>query len=126
MLIVEDNLYVADVLIDECEMALGAEVMAVETGHMALQFLARSPPTLALVELALPDMSGFEVVRCAANNDVPAIVMSGHPRRCFYARSTGFHILANHFRSSSSRDLRQRSFVKPNRTSRSSKAHMPG
>ena len=46
MLIVEDNLYVADVLIDECEMALGAEVMAVETGHMALQFLARSPPQL--------------------------------------------------------------------------------
>jgi PleD family two-component response regulator len=81
MLIVEDNPHVADVLIDECEMALGAEVVAVETGDMALQFLARSPPTLALVELALPDMSGFEVARCAANNDVPAIVMSGHPEK---------------------------------------------
>ena len=91
MLIVEDNPHVADVLIDECEMALGAEVVAVETGDMALQFLARSPPTLALVELALPDMSGFEVARCAAN-DVPAIVMSGHPEKMLLCEDTGFRI----------------------------------
>jgi CheY-like chemotaxis protein len=97
MLIVEDNLYVADILIDECEMALGAEVMAVETGHMALQFLARSPPTLALVELVLPDMSGFEVARCVANNDVPAIVMSGHPEKMLLCEEHGFPHLSKPF-----------------------------
>jgi CheY-like chemotaxis protein len=97
MLIVEDNPHVADVLIDECEMALGAEVVAVETGDMALQFLARSPPTLALVELALPDMSGFEVARCAANNDVPAIVMSGHPEKMLLCEEHRFPHLRKPF-----------------------------
>jgi CheY-like chemotaxis protein len=97
MLIVEDNPHVADVLIDECEMALGAEVVAVETGDMALQFLARSPPTLALVELALPDMSGFEVARCAANNDVPAIVMSGHPEKMLLCQEHRFPHLRKPF-----------------------------
>jgi DNA-binding response OmpR family regulator len=97
MLIVEDNPHVADVLIDECEMALGAEVVTVGTGDMALQVLARSPPTLALVELALPDMSGFEVARCAAHNDVPAIVMSGHPEKMLLCEEHGFPHLSKPF-----------------------------
>jgi DNA-binding response OmpR family regulator len=71
MLIVEADPHVADVLIDECEIALGAEVLAVETGAGALQALSRFTPTLALVEPTLPDMSGFEVARYAAKNDVP-------------------------------------------------------
>jgi DNA-binding response OmpR family regulator len=97
MLIVEADPHVADILIDECEIALGADVVAVETGAGALQALSRFPPTLALVESALPDMSGFEVARYAAKNDVPVIVMSAHPEKMLLCEEHGFPHLCKPF-----------------------------
>jgi DNA-binding response OmpR family regulator len=97
MLIVEENPHVADVLIDECELALGADVVAVGTGDGAIQALSRFSPTLALVESELPDMSGFEVAQRAANNNVPAILMSAHPEKMLLCEEHGFPHLRKPF-----------------------------
>ena len=63
----------------------------------ALQALSWFPPTLALVDLMLPDMCGFEVARCVANYEVPTILMSGHPAKMLLCEEYGFPHLCKPF-----------------------------
>jgi len=97
ILIAEADIHVADVLIEECEAALGADVVAARSGGGALQALSWFPPTLALVDLMLPDMCGFEVARCVANYEVPTILMSGHPTKMMLCEEYGFPHLCKPF-----------------------------
>jgi CheY-like chemotaxis protein len=97
MLIVEEDPHVAEVLIDECGLVLGADVVAVGTGEGAMQALSSFSPTLALVELELPDMSGFEVALRAANNNIPAVLMCGHPEKMLLCEEHGFPHLSKPF-----------------------------
>ncbi len=57
------------------------EVQAAHNGAQALDLLAHSEIHMALVDLALPDMSGFEVVKKARQTapDLVAVVMSDAP-----------------------------------------------
>jgi DNA-binding response OmpR family regulator len=97
ILIAEADLHVSDVLIAECEIALGADVVAARSGGGALQALSWFPPTLALVDLMLPDMCGFEVARYAANYEVPTLLMSGHPEKMLLCEDHGFPHLCKPF-----------------------------
>ena len=78
-------------------MALGADVVAARSGGGALQALSWFPPTLALVDLMLPDMCGFEVAWYAANYEVPTILMSGHPEKMLLCEDHGFPHLCKPF-----------------------------
>ena len=98
ILIAEADIHVSDVLIEECEAALGADVVAARSGGEALESsLSWFPPTLALVDLMLPDMCGFEVARCVANYEVPTILMSGHPAKMLLCEEYGFPHLCKPF-----------------------------
>ena len=43
--------------------AEGYEVRSAESGHVAIAALANGPPDLILLDLMMPDMDGFEVIR---------------------------------------------------------------
>ena len=61
ILYVEDHPALRDVTTRMLEMA-GYEIIPARDGHEALQFASAVPPDLAIVDMRLPGMDGFEVI----------------------------------------------------------------
>jgi DNA-binding response OmpR family regulator len=77
VLVVEDEVKVAGLLRDHLE-AEGYEVHAVGTGQAALAATAQDLPDLVILDLRLPDMSGYDVskaLRAQYNSWVLPILM---------------------------------------------------
>jgi DNA-binding NarL/FixJ family response regulator len=64
-------------------------VGAVGSGKEALAFAERSPPTLALIDVSLPEMSGIELVRQlrAMLPEVKCLMLSGHQEVTYIRRA---------------------------------------
>lgn len=58
----------------------GYEVRSVDSGHAALAAIAAEPPDLILLDLMMPGMDGFEVVRKlksdAATREIPIVMVT--------------------------------------------------
>jgi DNA-binding response OmpR family regulator len=80
VLVVDPDTEVAAVLADELQETFGALVSRAASGEVAAQVLSRLPCDLAVIEAMLPDISGFELAERAANGNVPALMISGHPQ----------------------------------------------
>lgn len=78
ILVVEDNPSLSEVLAVDILPSLGYEAFGVGSGRGALKFIEQSPPTLMLLDIGLPDMSGLDVLRQLAQRGVtvPTIVMT--------------------------------------------------
>ena len=79
ILLVEDDDFAATLAI---EMLSGDyDITHVDTGHAALDSIAKEPPDLVLLDVGLPGMSGYEVCRSLRDNeqigDLPVIFLSG-------------------------------------------------
>ena len=76
ILIVEDEPGIADTL----AYALGTEgfePLCCATGEAALQSLARRAPALVILDVGLPDLSGFELFKLIrARSDVPVVFLT--------------------------------------------------
>ncbi|NLY39989.1 MAG: response regulator [Firmicutes bacterium] len=63
-----------------CLDAAGYEVAVVENGEDALNFIAKEKPDLILLDLLLPKVDGFEVLKAlrgdAATRDIPVVVLT--------------------------------------------------
>jgi len=80
LLIVEDHELVRKSYERVFRFEEGVEIeWMISTGQEALDVLRQSKPDLAVVDLALPDIDGFEVVEACRDDDppVPALVISG-------------------------------------------------
>ena len=79
-LIIEDNPRVCAVIAGYC-LELGFEVVQVQSARAALAALARSTPDLILLDLVLPDSSGFTVCEAIRQDarlaNTPVVVVSG-------------------------------------------------
>lgn len=77
--IVEDDLFLVKVYRVKFQQE-GIEVWEAQDGKEALKFLEKDPPSLVLLDLMLPGLSGFEVLAEIRKNerwkDVPVIVLS--------------------------------------------------
>ncbi len=62
LLVIEDELALAS-LMRRYFQAMGFRVRAEQTGAAGLLYAAESPPELVILDLRLPDMSGYEVCR---------------------------------------------------------------
>jgi CheY-like chemotaxis protein len=58
----------------------GYEVIEAEGGRAALTLFAREKPSLIVLDMTMPDLSGIEVLRCIRRDDaqVPVILASGY------------------------------------------------
>jgi CheY-like chemotaxis protein len=58
----------------------GYDVLCVDSGRAALQAIAASPPALVLLDLMMPGMDGFEVMRqmkcMQAARDIPVVLVT--------------------------------------------------
>ena len=79
ILLVEDTPSLSIVYQDELESA-GLESVLAETGQAALDLLAQYPFKLVLLDLKLPDMDGFDILRQLSDrgHDATVIVITAH------------------------------------------------
>ncbi len=75
ILVVEDERDIRDLLRRYLERA-GHCVLSASTGVEALRILEESQPDLVLLDLGLPDIDGFDVLRTATATSVPVIALT--------------------------------------------------
>ena len=75
VLVVEDNDIVRDLCVDVLEQE-GFVVHTATTGAVAMRVAKQSPPELAIIDVGLPDIDGFEVANVLG---IPTILISGNP-----------------------------------------------
>jgi DNA-binding response OmpR family regulator/DNA-binding MarR family transcriptional regulator len=97
-LLVETDPDVAEVLKEGIESSGDAAVTWASTGSTATQILGTEEFDIAVIETLLPDISGFEVARRAANGNVAVLLMSGHPAQQELCRVHTFPLLEKPFR----------------------------
>lgn len=62
---VPDNLFLVQAALNEED---GYEVNCVDSGRAALEIIANSPPDLILLDIMMPEMSGYDVTRKVRQN----------------------------------------------------------
>jgi DNA-binding response OmpR family regulator len=75
---VDDDLQVLHFLQDVLRLA-GYNVQTAESGKTALAMIEEQPPDLLVLDLVMPDLDGFEVLRAVRNRyaNLPVLVTSG-------------------------------------------------
>jgi DNA-binding response OmpR family regulator len=81
ILIIEDNPQIADVICLAFEIGWPeAEVTAAPSGEEGLEISRRDLPDVVILDLGLPDISGFEVLRRLRRfSNTPVLVLSAMP-----------------------------------------------
>lgn len=78
VLLIEDE-KIMRVTLEDALKAAGFEVMAFETGGAALESFEGTPIDVAVTDVMLPDMNGFDIVReITGRSDTPVIVMTAY------------------------------------------------
>ena len=81
LLLIDDDLVFNDVLATQLRLS-GYEVFTAETGCEGLRLAYQSHPDLVILDLAMPDMDGFETCqRLRQMADVPILVLTASPER---------------------------------------------
>ena len=82
ILVVDDDALVCEVVTDCLREDLGAEVECALTGARGAQMITTMRFDLALIGAVLPGVSGVALAEPAANENIPALLTSGHPEVC--------------------------------------------
>lgn len=100
ILVAEDNSDISGFLADVLEVELAASVRCERTGSLALQAIETAGFDLAIIEVNLPEISGYELAGRAANRNIPTLLCSGSPDVHARLRECGFPYLAKPYRVS--------------------------
>src|ERR1700689_4635132 len=79
ILVVEDDPGICDLLTDLLEVDLAARVRCERTGSLARRAIETAGFALAIIDVNMPEISGYELARRAANRNIPTLLSSGHP-----------------------------------------------
>jgi two-component system LytT family response regulator len=87
VVIVDDEPLARSILGRLCRASDDIEVVAeADSGATAIQTIRRDHPDVLLLDIELPDMSGFELLRSLRGDDAPlAIMVSAHPQHALTA-----------------------------------------
>jgi len=100
ILVVEDEPLIYDAIKAALTFKGGYAFAYAPDGDAAIRELTDRAPDLALIDVYLPKRSGTEVADVAAAQQVPVILMSGHPKVLTEPEKYRFPILAKPFRLS--------------------------
>jgi DNA-binding response OmpR family regulator len=68
------------------------------TGSLALQAIETAAFVLAIIDVSMPEISGYELARRAANRNIATLLSSGHPDADAKLRQFEFPYLAKPYR----------------------------
>ena len=90
ILLVDPDPSVSGVLSEALNQEIGADVTCAASGEVASGALRGMLWDLAVIEAILPDMTGFELAEIAAVNNVPGLLIAGHPQAQEKCRAVGY------------------------------------
>jgi DNA-binding response OmpR family regulator len=96
-LLVEDDASVAETLKNSIEHVCEARVTSADNGASATHALGTLRFDLAVIDIILPDISGFELAARTAESNVPVLLISGHPEEQELCRLVGYPHLEKPF-----------------------------
>lgn len=79
ILVVEDDALICQMVADCVREALGADVYCALTGTNGARLIMGYEFDLAVIDVALPGVSGLALAELAANENIPVLLTSGHP-----------------------------------------------
>jgi CheY-like chemotaxis protein len=79
ILVAEDDPGICDLLANVLETELSAVVRCERTGSLAVQAIETAGFDLAIIDVNMPEISGYELARRAADRNIPTLLSSGHP-----------------------------------------------
>jgi DNA-binding response OmpR family regulator len=79
VLVAERDPGICDLLTDVLEAEFAAIVRCERTGSRAMQAIETAGFDLAIIDANMPEVSGYELARLAANRNIPTLLSSGHP-----------------------------------------------
>lgn len=100
ILVAEDDPGICDLLTDVLKTELFAMVRCEQTGSLALRALETAAFDLAIIEVNLPEISGYELARHAASRNIPALLSSGHSDADAQLKEFEWPYLAKHYQVS--------------------------
>jgi DNA-binding response OmpR family regulator len=97
ILVVEHDPAVRDFMAEVLKTDLAAAVSSCSTGEHATAAIATGAFDLAVIDVGMPDISGYELARCAANMNIPTLLCTGHPDSLARLEAAGCPYLAKPF-----------------------------
>jgi CheY-like chemotaxis protein len=79
ILVAEDDPGICDLLTALFEVEFTAAVRCERTGSLALQAIETAGFDLAIIDVNMPEISGYELARRAAHRNIPTLLSTGHP-----------------------------------------------
>ena len=98
ILVVDDEPLVCELVRDLFEEELAADVEYALTGPEGEELIKARRFDLVLIDVGLPGVSGIELTKLAANENLPALLISGHPGVCADLMRFGFPLLTKPFK----------------------------
>jgi DNA-binding response OmpR family regulator len=98
ILVIEDDPEVCDLLGEVLEVHLGAVVRRASTGTLGAEAIETAGFDLAIIDMGLPGISGFELAKRAADKNIPALLCTGHPDALATLKAHGCPHLAKPFK----------------------------
>jgi CheY-like chemotaxis protein len=98
ILVAERDPAVCDLLTHVLEAEFAAMVRCERTGSHALMAIETAVLDLAIIDANMPEVSGYELARHAANRNIPALLSSGQPDADAKLRSSNCPYLAKPYR----------------------------
>jgi len=79
ILVIEDDPGICELLIEVMEAELAAVVRCASTGTQGSEIIATGAFDLAIIDVIMPQISGYELAKRAASRNIPTLLCSGHP-----------------------------------------------
>jgi DNA-binding response OmpR family regulator len=97
VLLIEDEPLISDLIVDCFGSMFDAEVECASDGFSGARMIAGLHFDLAVIDVGLPLISGFELAAFAANENIPVLLVSGHPGLNEKLRRFGYPYLEKPF-----------------------------
>lgn len=79
ILVAESDPGICDLITEVLEVNLSATVTCAGTAAVAAEAIQTASFSLAIIDVGMPEISGYELAQRAANNNIPALLCTGYP-----------------------------------------------
>ena len=97
VLLIEDEPMTCDLIVECFGDRLGAEIECARDAVLDARMMAGWHFDLAVINVGLPRISGIDLAGFAANQNIPVLLVSGHPESNEILRRFGYPFLARPF-----------------------------